>query len=113
MDRKSPLGKLLEAREISQDEYNAGYRWGQIYLKYLICIGAPPHDSKSYELPSDDECSKSTSDFTKYSQILIDHGKRVFHAVNAVAVYDDDEYGDPKFRIAAAKIGLKALAASM
>jgi len=109
MDRKTPLGHLLDQREISQAEYNAGYRWGQTYHKYLICIGAPPHDAKSYELPSDKECRECTNDFEKYSKILIDEGKRVFHAVNAVAVYEDTEYGDPEFRIGAAKIGLQAL----
>ena len=41
-------------------------------------------------------------------------GKRVFHAVNSIAVYEEPEsLGDQEFTIAAAKIGLTALASGV
>ena len=41
-------------------------------------------------------------------------GKRVFHAVNSIAVYEEPEsLGDQQFTYTAAKIGLTALASGV
>lgn len=106
----SPLGRLAVDGTITQREYEAGRRWHNIYSQYLRCIGAPaPYGSA--ELPSDEECEVWTALFKRGRKLLEAKGKRVFHAVNAIAVYEEpEEYGDPKFRVAAAKIGFAVLA---
>ena len=109
----SPLGRLAVDGTITQREYEAGRRWHNIYSQYLRCIGAPaPYGSA--ELPSDDECEAWTAMFKRGRKLLEAKGKRVFHAVNAIAVYEEpEEYGDKEFKIGAAKIGLAVLADSL
>lgn len=121
---ESPLGRLAVSGAITQREYDAGRRWQQIYSEYLRCIGAPspfpgaipldPEDSLvcgPMELPSDEECERWTKLFKHGRRLLEGKGKRVFHAVNAIAVYEEpEEYGDREFKIGAAKIGLAVLA---
>ena len=107
---ESPLGRLAASGQITQREYEAGRNWQTIYTRYLRCIGAPSVGGGS-EMPSDDDCERSTLLFNKGRKLLEAKGKRVWHAVNAIAVYGEpDEYGDSEFRIAAARIGLVALA---
>jgi len=107
---QSPLGRLAVSGAITQREYEAGRRWHNIYSQYLRCIGAPaPYGSA--EMPGDDECETWTALFKRGRQLLEAKGKRVFHAVNAIAVYEEpEEYGDSEFKVAAAKVGLSALA---
>lgn len=121
---ESPLGRLAASGAITQREYDAGRRWQQIYSEYLRCIGAPfpfpgaiplsPDESLvcgPMELPSDEECERWTRLFKHGRKLLEARGKRVFHAVNAIVVYEElEEYGDQAFKVSAAKVGLAALA---
>ena len=105
------LGRILLRGLINRQQYEAGHRWGEVYHQYLRCIGAPSLSGFSDALQSDDECERWTMLFRHGRKVLEEKGKRVFHAVNQIAVYEEpEEYGDSDFRIEAAKIGLTALA---
>lgn len=124
---ESPLGRMRLRRQISEAEYEAGCRWRNIYLGWLTSIGAPdpfpdaidcggsssgaqgPLSSNPSEL--DDERDAALAHVTRDGiKVLKSKGIRVFHAVNAVAVYEEpEELGDFQFTAKAAKIGLGAL----
>lgn len=122
-----PLGRMRLRGVISESEYEAGCRWRNIYHSWLCSIGAPnpfpaaidwggsfnegqaPLSSMSDEL--DDERSEAIARAFKIGeQALKRQGIRVFHAVNAVAVYEEPEgLGDFEFTAKAAKKGLAVL----
>ena len=124
---ESPLGRLAFKGIITQDQYDAGRRWHETYLKYLACIGAPlkltggpaldpdePRGVGDNALPPLHVCILWTDRYNKGKTILMACGKRVFHAVNSIAVYEEPEsLGDQQFTIAAAKVGLTALASGV
>lgn len=107
----SPLGRLAATGKISREEYQAGVKWRTVYLGYLQSIGAPqPYGSDQIDL-GDEECEQFASAHKHGCKILNALGKRVFHAVNAVAVFEEsEELGDFEFTAAAAQRGLAALA---
>jgi hypothetical protein len=119
----SPLGRLAHAGRITRAEYEAGVRWRDVYLGYLKSIGAPePYGNSggSLDAYSDELCEELKRKYLAGVKILESCGvprgkytksKRVLHAVNAVAVFEEsEELGDFEFTAAAAKIGLAALA---
>lgn len=113
---------------ISDAEYEAGRRWSVIYRSWLVSIGAPnPFPSAidygkpnaSYQEPMrpipselDDERAELIAKSMRVGERTLKKlGPRVFHAVNAVAVYEEtEELGDFEFTAKAAKKGLAALA---
>lgn len=109
-----PLGRLFLAQKISSAEYQAGVKWRELYLHYLQSIGAPaPYGTDSLDSMSDSICEELAASYKRGVKILTDHGKRVLHAVNAVAVFEEpEELGDFDFTAKAAKKGLAALAMS-
>lgn len=106
-----PLGRLAASGKISREEYQAGVTWRTVYLGYLQSIGAPqPYGSDNVDL-DDDGCEQFARAHKRGCEILGALGKRVLHAVNAVAVFEEPEsLGDFEFTGAAAQVGLAALA---
>jgi hypothetical protein len=110
---------------ITEKEYDAGVRWRSIYYQWLNSIGAPdPHSGKMHleanessradlvVSMSDERAESVAKSFKMWADVLKRLGPRVFHAVNAIAVYEEpEELGDFKFTAHAAKKGLAALAA--
>lgn len=109
----SPIGRLAHSGRISRAEYEAGGRWRDVYLGYLKSIGAPePYGSDSLDAYPDGLCEELAGEYKAGIKILESCGKRVLHAVNAIAVFEEpEELGDFEFTARAAKIGLAALAA--
>ena len=126
-----PLGRMRLDGLISQAEYEAGVRWRKIYQDWLHSMGAPnpfcasPGDPDSISFMGDTPCQMPLSSdgindekaenvaklFRTGERALMRLGRRVFHAVNAVAVYEEtEELGDFEFTAYAAKKGLTALA---
>jgi hypothetical protein len=110
--KTSPLGRLAHAGRITRAEYEAGVRWRDVYLGYLKSIGAPePYGHESLDAYSDELCEELKRKYMAGVKLLEACGKRVWHAVNAVAVFEEpEELGDFEFTSKAAKIGLAALA---
>jgi hypothetical protein len=110
--KTSPLGRLAHAGRITRAEYEAGVRWRDVYLGYLKSIGAPePYGHESLDAYSDELCEELKRKYMAGVKLLEACGKRVLHAVNAVAVFEEpEELGDFEFTSKAAKIGLAALA---
>lgn len=125
---ESPLGRLRLSGRITEREFNAGDQWRNIYFGWLRSIGAPnpnpaaidygavrDFDSDSQEVMSDEDSDERdqaiAQAFRAGEQVLKKLGPRVFHAVGAIAVYEEtEELGDFQFTARAAKIGLAALA---
>ncbi len=126
-----PLGRLRLKGRITEAEYQAGCRWRNIYHDWLRSIGAPSPSPAAvdYGAVSDRQellgsargaISAATEDerdeaiakaFKIGEQVLKKLGPRVFHAVSAIAVYEEpEELGDFEFTAKAAKVGLAALA---
>lgn len=109
---EGPLGRLRVSMEISESAFQAGVRWRDIYLTYLRSIGCPtPYGSADGEIDlSDEVCEAAKVNFERGRKILESLGKRVFHAVNALTVFEDpSELGDFAFTVKAAKRGLDEL----
>ena len=119
-----PLGRLRLDGKISDSEYYAGCRWRRIYLDWLSSIGAPNPFPRAIDYDSYTEAQESLGSnlddedaeliakaFRAGETVLKRLGPRVFHSVNAIAVYEEpEELGDFEFTAAAAKKGLAALA---
>lgn len=107
-----PLGRLAASGKISKAEYQAGVKWRTVYLGYLQSIGAPqPYGASDRIDLSDEDCEHFAKSHKRGCEILNALGKRVFHAVNAIAVFEEPEsLGDLEFTAAAAQRGLAALA---
>lgn len=112
--KTTTLGRLAHEGKISRVEYEAGTRWRSVYLDYLKSIGAPEPFGNSDESLNDFPdawCEELKRKYLEGVRVLETQGKRVLHAVNAVAVFDEpEELGDFEFTVKAAKIGLDALA---
>lgn len=118
------LGRLRVRGKITEDEYQAGVDWRELYFRYLVSIGAPHPFTQSTMghgtvtddpafLP-DEICENVAAKYKHGIKILEARGKRVLHAVNAIAVFDEpEELGDPEYTLKAARVGLVALAAGM
>ena len=127
------LGRMRIKGLITEAEYNIGCRWRTIYHNWLCSIGAPnPFPSaiwgnlaqeplsdndtlapgaRSSSLLGDERDELFARSFKLWADVLKKLGPRVFHAVNAVAVYEEpEELGDFKYTAYAAKKGLAALA---
>jgi hypothetical protein len=101
-----PLGRLRVKGKISEAEYQAGVKWRTAYNSYINTIQNP-------EEHSDEDCANAQKIFMRGRVILEKEGKRVLHAVNAIAVFEEPEgLGDFEFTAKAARIGLAALAKS-
>jgi len=107
----SLLGRLRYQGRITQAEYLAGDKWRNVYLNWISSIESP--DSMS-----DDDCATAKEQYLKGLAILEAHDptkkyqkrKRVVHAVNAIAVFEDpEELGDFEFTLKAARVGLSDL----
>lgn len=123
-----PLGRMRLRGLITEAEYEAGCRWRNIYHSWLCSIGAPNPFPAAIDLDAsfhegqaplsstnddlDDERSEAIAKMFKVGESILKRlGTRVFHAVNAIAVYEEpEELGDFEFTAAAAKKGLAALA---
>jgi hypothetical protein len=112
----------LPASEFSKSELLAAEKWRNAYLKYMRSI-------EDEGMP-DAECEAAKSAYDRGIEILeaqdlsrtykTEDGKRredykkrkrVLHAVNALCVYGEpDELGHQEYTLAAAKVGLAALA---
>lgn len=109
----SLLGRLRFERRITHAEYIAGGKWCKAYLAWIKSIEAP-------EEMTQDECVSARKDYEKGLEILegrtptqwgYQKRKRVVHAVNSVAVFEDpEELGDFEFTLKAARVGLQDLA---
>lgn len=112
--KSSPLGRMAHDGWINRAEYEAGDRWREVYIGYLRTIGAPdPYgcDDEALSAMPDDVCEKYARRYRDGVKILERCGKRVLHAVNAIAVYGEpDELADFEYTAKAAKVGLAALA---
>lgn len=98
------LESLLWRGLISQEEYNAAVRWRIVHLAYLQSIENP-------DQMLDEDCENATQGYKRGVEILEAKGRRVFHAVSAVATYEDtEELGDFAYTLAAARVGFAALA---
>lgn len=117
------LGRMLIDRRITQSEYDAGCRWRNIYHGWLCSIGAPNPFPAAINLDDvggvqdplnahidDDLAEAFAKSFRIGERALKAVGVRAFHAVNAIAVYEEPEsLGDFEFTARAAKRGLAAL----
>lgn len=102
--RTPGLESLLWRQLIPQDEYNAAVRWRTVHLAYLKSIHEP-------ESMVDEDCENASKSYRRGVDILMGRGRRVFHAVSSVAVYEEpEELGDFEYILAAARIGFAALA---
>lgn len=121
---ENPLGRLRARGQISEAEYQAGCRWRSIYHRWLMSIGAPNPfpaaidfcGSSGRQDPLDDGMTDEQAEeiakvFRVGERALKKLGPRVFHAVNAIAVYEEpEELGNYECTAKAAKLGLGALA---
>jgi hypothetical protein len=114
----SLLGRLRFERRITQAEYLAGDNWRQVYLAWIKSIESPEEMQ-----PRKDgrcACEVAKDQYLKGLRILeaqtpsqwgYQKRKRVVHAVNSIAVFEDpEELGDFEFTLKAARVGLKDLA---
>jgi hypothetical protein len=121
---ESPLGRLRLSGRITEREYNAGCQWRSIYFNWLHSIGAPNPNPAAIDYGAvsseqgpmsavdDDERDEAIAKAFKGGEAVLKRlGPRAFHAVSAIAVYEEpEELGDFQFTARAAKIGLAALA---
>lgn len=102
-----PLGRMRLKGRITEAEYQAGVRWRTIYHNWLRSIGAPGYEGATI----DDELAEAIQRSMRAGEAILKNlGTRVFHSVNAVAVYEE-ELGDSEVTEVAAKKGLAALSA--
>ena len=107
----SLLGRLRFEGKISQPEYLAGDKWRKAYLDWIKSIEAPDE-------MSDEDCESAKAKYLKGLKILegqdatqkYQKRKRVVHAVNAIAVFEEpEELGDFEYTLKAARVGLSDL----
>jgi hypothetical protein len=113
-DPRSPLGGLLAAGRIPINEYNAAIKWRNAHLYYLHSIQSPDD-------LTDGQCVEALKKYKEGVEILMDcgnrgkspygHSRRVFHAVCALATYEET-LGDFDYMVKAARVGFAALAKS-
>jgi hypothetical protein len=115
-----PLGRARVRNKITEAEYLAGIKWRDVFLTYLQSIGAPYPFCQSVgagfvvtgepeELP-DEVCERAAELYKRGLAILMESGRRVYHAVNALAVYEESEgLGDYEQTLNSARLGLSEL----
>jgi hypothetical protein len=111
-DHRSPLGGLLAAGRFPIDEYNAATQWRNAHLNYL-------HSIQNSDDWTDEQCKKASDKYKEGVEILMNcgdrgksdyrHSRRVFHAVCALATYEET-LGDFDYTVKAARVGFAALA---
>ena len=119
---ESPLGRICAKGLISKAEFDAGVRWRGTYMAWLSTIGATfPHPGAvdpsgglvAREMAchlTDEQCEEIARKYKAGCKILQSLGRRVFHAVNAIAVFEEpEELGDFEYTVNAARVGLAAL----
>lgn len=120
------LGRLRLSGRLTEAEYDAGCQWRNIFRNWRLSIGAPAPfaaaiDYRNSDLVQDDSDSDSEFSDEQAEAIarayrvgegaLMGISRRVFHAVNAIAVYDEPEgLGPMDSTVLAAKRGLSELA---
>jgi hypothetical protein len=88
---------------LSEDEYQAGCRWRNIYANWLKAIDAPPD-------LSDEAAEAFERSYKIGAAALLKLGRNVFDSVNALAVYEEpEELGGFWFTARAARRGLRLL----
>ncbi len=98
------LGRLRLGGFLTEPEYEAGCEWRSIYHNWLKAIEAAP------EL-TDDKAESYELAFKAGQEALMNAGRRVFDAVNAVVVYETpEELGGFYFVARDAREGLRILA---
>lgn len=122
---ESPLGRLRLSGRITEREYNAGCQWRNIYFSWLHSIGAPNPNPAAIDygavvdkqepmgaVADNDERDEAIAKAFKGGEAVLKRlGPRAFHAVGAIAVYEEtEELGDFQFTARAAQKGLAALA---
>jgi hypothetical protein len=98
------LGRLFVRGKFTLEEFNAAVKWRSAHMAYLASILDP-------DGMSDEDCENAASRYKQGTRILMNEGRRVFHAACAIATYDEPNgIGDLEYTTAAAKIGFAALA---
>jgi hypothetical protein len=98
------LGRLRARGLISQDEYKAAETWRVIHTTYLKYLYSP-------EEFTDEQAESLEANYSAGLKILMNCGKRVFHAVSAIGTYEEPEgLGDFQFTVDCARVGYGALA---
>ena len=105
--RVSEIGRLRRTGVLTQREYDAGVRYGNIMLLYLASIDAPcPYGGDLGNL-SDDICFQRKMQVAAAKTILRDISPRCMRVVDRVTVYDEPVNDDLEIFIL--KKGLAAL----
>lgn len=113
---ESTIGRFYFQGHITEPEFQAGVRYGQICLDYLQSIDAPtPYGNGFRDLP-DDDCFVRKIMMAQSRQILKDaaaastriSARRVIAAVDRLAVYGEGPRSLEEFK--ALRVGLRALA---
>lgn len=123
------LGRIWLTGKISKEQYGAGVRWRELSIAYLAAIGAPyPFAcSPSPEVVTTgrefldildqdalDNIESTEAAYKRGVKVLMAKGRRVFHAVQSIVVYEEpEELGDFDFTLRAAQIGLSEIAAKI
>src|SRR5688572_23926776 len=101
-DGDSLLGKLRVENRIDEAEFRAGVKWRLAYGDWIKSIQAPDE-------MSDEDCEAAKRVYLRGLTILESHDqskpykkrKRVLHAVNAVAVFEEpEELGEFEYTLA-------------
>lgn len=106
--RVSEIGRLRQLGLISQVEYEAGIRYGNIMLLYLASIDAPEPYGGDLDSLADDVCFKRKMDVAAAKTILRECGPECSKIVDRVTVYDEPTHDDEEFDLL--KSGLRGLA---
>ncbi len=86
---ESELGRLFFNYRISKIEYEAGVRYANIVLMYLLTTDAPePYGRDDLESLNDDVCESRKLNMSAAKAVLKQFDRRVTNAVDRVAVYD-------------------------
>lgn len=104
---ESPLGRLYFSREITQSQFLAGVRYGEIGFRYLETIDAPePFDGYLASI-EEDTCFRRKCAFIQARSILKSIGPMCSRAVDRLVLYEEEPRSD--WEIAIIAMGLSAL----
>lgn len=99
-----PLGRLRVVGSITETEYQAGVKWRTVYTSYLHSIQNPDECTH-------DDCDSAKAAYFRGLKLLEGQGKRILHALNAIAVFEEpEELGDFEFTSSAAREAMNVLA---
>lgn len=106
---ESTLARLCFDGYLSEPEYHAGMRYGQIALRYLESIDAPAPYGEGDELRhlTDEQCFQRKIVYSQTCEILRQAGKGCKTAVDRLAVYGESPRDGREW--ADLKQGLRAL----